>query len=70
MPLVLSLALRAGLVPVLPLVLIAWPAHGESTYITSHEEIPVDCGANAITTDLADLLASRMLPLFLQWCQN
>lgn len=64
MPLVLSLALGANLVPLLALILIAWPANGETAYTAGNKEITIRSGPHSITTDLAHL-AAWMLHRFL-----
>jgi len=46
-----GLALRAGLIPFFPLVLIARPANRESTLIASNKGLPIHSNLNLISTD-------------------
>lgn len=66
MPLVLGLALRTSLRPVLALILIARPADRESADAASSEEISVNGGTDSVAADLTNL-TTRMLRRFLHW---
>lgn len=55
MLLVSGLALRTGLVPVLSLVLIAWPANRKCADITCNKLLSINGLSNSVTTDLAHL---------------
>lgn len=55
MSLVSGLALWARLIPVLPLIFIAWPTNREGTDIASNKWLAIHSSANTITTDLTDL---------------
>lgn len=54
-PLVSGFALRARLISILPLVLIAWPANRKRADIASNEWFSSSSLPNIISTDLADL---------------
>ena len=66
MPLVFSLALRARLIPIFPLVLITWTADRKCTNITRNKRLAVGRRANGITADLTNLAAPNLFRRFLK----
>jgi hypothetical protein len=55
-PLVSSLALRAALIPLLALVLIAWPTNWECTLIARNKDITHSRDPDSVTADLTCLI--------------
>lgn len=62
MTFVSCVALRAGLISILTLVLITRPANRERTFVACNEEVTICCLSHVIPTDLTCLTAWR-----LQW---
>ena len=67
--LISGLALRTGLISIIPLVLITSPANWEGALVASNKDITAGCEANSISTYLT-YLAIQLLGLGLHHPQK